>query len=1069
MRKAIEFFVKYPIWANTLTAAALIFGLLAAFVNIKKSFFPEIDPGIINIQVAMPGASPDEMEEGITLKIEDALKGIEGIDEVTSTSAENFANITVLAEKNTDFDKLLTDVKNAVDGINSFPANAERPVVFKSKSVSQVMFFALTGDVDLKTLKEYAENIEDELLNSGIVSQIAITGYPNLEISIEVPEEKLLRYGMTFSQVAAAVRNNNRDISAGSIKGKEEEILIRSRAKTKDVAVLGEIILRANPDGSKVYLRDIANIKMQFADVPNKLYLNGKRAVQFAISKLPEEDVEVISKYCRQYIEKFNASHDNVQLSITYDFLDLLMQRLNTLISNGVVGSILVFVCLGLFLSLGVSFWVAAGIPVAFAGMFFIAQFFGITINMISLFGMVLVVGILVDDGIVISENVFTHFEKGKSPMQAAIDGTIEVAPSVFTSVTTTMVVFLPLLQLESFEFMREMAIVVITCLGFSMIEVFFALPAHLASGGILQRHNKDNKIRRMLNKGIDYIRFNLYGRALTHVLKFRHLYVTTVIVFPLIVMGLVSGGFIVTTFFPTIPFDRFSVDIALKAGTPEEKIEPYLKMVSEKAWELNEELKKEYKDSVNFIGYLITSIGNTSDGLESGSHAGTISVFLQDMERRKNISSIDISNRLKAKIGSIPEAEKFYVSGVNRFGKPISISLLSKDIAQLEEAKKFLKSELEKIEGLRDVTDNVKLGRRELQIELMPKAYFLGMNHADITTQIRQGFFGEEIQRLQQGSDEIRVWVRYPEEDRLSMGQLEKMKIKTPDRKEYPLTEVARYDIGRGLEEIKHYNGAREVKVEAELKDPNASATDFMGKIEKEIIPLLKAKFPTINIEYGGQQKRTQESLASFKKTLPPLLFAIIFLIALTFRSFSQTFLIMTLIPLGVFCAFLGHGIEGKPVSILSVWGILALSGVIINDAVVLLDKFNQNLKEGMSFYDAVHDAGTSRFRAINLTSITTVAGLYPLILEKSFQAQFLIPMAISVAYGVFLGTFITLFIFPTMIYLVNDVRRFNKLVKLSIAGFWSGDYSAVKMPSREEVEPAIREQRRLEKEKFA
>ncbi|MCS6833822.1 MAG: efflux RND transporter permease subunit, partial [Flammeovirgaceae bacterium] len=306
----------------------------------------------------------------------------------------------------------------------------------------------------------------------------------------------------------------------------------------------------------------------------------------------------------------------------------------------------------------------------------------------------------------------------------------------------------------------------------------------------------------------------------------------------------------------------------------------------------------------------------------------------------------------------------------------------------------------------------------------------------------------------------------RYPEEDRLSLGQLEKMKVKTADRKEYPLSELARYEIGRGLEEIKHYNGAREVKVEAELKNPNASATDLMAKITAEVIPVLKERYPSISVQYGGQQKRSQESLASFRKVLPPLLFAIIFLIALTFRSFSQTFMVLSLIPLGVFCAFLGHGIEGKPVSILSIWGILALSGVIINDTVVLLDKFNQNLKEGYTFYEAVYQAGIARFRAIILTTLTTVAGLYPLILEKSFQAQFLIPMAISVAYGVFFGTFITLFIFPTMIYAVNDVRRMVKYVRLWIIGFWRGDPTIVKMPSREEVEPAVREIKRLQKE---
>ncbi|MDW7695692.1 efflux RND transporter permease subunit [Flammeovirgaceae bacterium SG7u.111] len=1065
MKKLIEYFVKYPIWANSIIAALVLFGSVAYFFQIRKSFFPEIDPGTLNVEVVMQGAAPEEMEEGITIKIEEAIKSIEGIDEVRSTSSENRVSVSILLFKDFDPNEVLAEVKNAVDRINSFPTAAERPIVFEVKPRSQAVILGLSGDVDLETLKRFAQDIEDDFLASGVISQVNLSGFPELELSVEVTESDLSRYGLTFDQVAAAVRNNNRDISAGSIKSSEEEILIRSRAKTKSADYLGDIVLRANDDGSNLYLRDVASVKEQFADVPNKLYINGKRAVSFQVNKLAEEDIEEIATYVSKYVDEFNEKHSSMQLIIGFDFFDILTQRLNLLLGNGGVGLLLVLVSLGLFLSLRLSLWVAWGIPASFFGMFIIGAAIGITVNMISLFGMILVIGILVDDGIVIAENIYSHFEKGKTAYHAAIDGTMEVLPSVFTSVMTTIVAFIPLLILEGFEFLQEMAIVVIASLAVSLVEAFLVLPAHLASEKVLVRREESNAIRSALNKAINFMKFKVYGKALTHIMSVRYLYAAVPIAFIMIVLGLVNGGMIKTTFFPSIPFDQFQVEIAFTAGTREDKVEERLREFDTKAWELNKELKKEFDDPDDYISYTYMNTGNTSDGTESGSHAGNLRVILTGMDDRQHISSFDIAKRLQQKIGSIPEAEKFYVSGRNRWGKPVSISLFSKNTEELANAKEDLKSALRDFAELKDVADNAKLGRRELQIELTPRAYFLGLSHADITKQIRQGFFGEEVQRLQKGTDELRVWVRYPEKDRYSLGQLEQMKVKLAsnnENNEYPLTELAKYDIGRGLVDIKHFNGSREVLVEAELEDQDASVPELLKKVDEEIIPILKAKYPGLDVEYGGQQKRSTKSINSFTRVIGPLVFTILLLLTLTFRSLPQASMVLMMIPLGVFCAIMGHGIEAKPVSMLSMWGILALSGVIINDAVVFLAKFNSLLQEGVPVKEAAYEAGLSRFRAIVLTSMTTVAGLYPLILEKSFQAQFLIPMAISVAYGVLFGTMFILLIFPVLIVVINDVRRVLVWTGRGIRGFWINDYSRVVYPSREEVEPSVREMKR-------
>ncbi len=1070
MRSIIEFFVKYPIWANSILFLILIFGTLG-FLDIPMSFFPELAPREITVRVSYPGASPEEMEEGITTKIEEALKGITGIEEVTSVSTENTASIEIETRQEYDIDEVLMEVKNAVDGINSYPENAEKPVVFKERSSgsSRAAFLTLRGNVDMRTLKEKAELIEDDLLNSGIVSQVNIFGYPNLEISIEVPEENLSRYGLTFTQVANAVRSNNRDISGGSIKTAEEEIRIRANAKENAPEEIGRIILRANTDGSNLLLRDIGTIKMQFADTPNKVYSNGQRSVSFNIEKLPEEDLQDISAYLNEYIDEFNSQNQNFELFASFDFNTILQQRVSLLVSNGGIGLILVLVCLGLFLSLRLSLWVALGIPISFLGMFIVGNMAGITINMLSLFGMILVVGILVDDGIVIAENIYTHAEKGKSPIKAAIDGTVEVMPAVFTSVITTIIAFIPLMLLDNDGFTNEMSIVVIACLAFSLVEAFFVLPSHLSSGKALLKGGgkvKKDRIRGGLDKGIKFLRDNIYGTALKWIIRWRWISFVIPFFILLVVLGMFQGGVIKSTFFPSVPFDNFNVSLALKPGTREDITERYLQEFQAKVWEVNEDIKKRRGNDESLIETVTLSVGSTGNrgaSADRGSHTGNLQIDFIDMEDVEDISSFEVANMVREKIGNVPEAEKFAVGGQNRFGTPFSLALLSKDMERLNAAEEEIKAELENLPSLKDITQNTATGQRELQFKLKPQAYFLGFSQADITQQIRQGFFGEEAQRLMIGDDEVRVWVRYPENDRLTISQLESMKIKDATGNEYPLLELADYTIERGVININHFNGKREIRIEADLVDPYEPVPPIIEKVRNEILPPILEKYPGVTYSFEGQQRRTQRTASSFMRIFPVAFIMMILTIALSFRSLYQAILILLLIPLGLVCAAIGHWIHAQPISILSVYGMIALSGVIINDAVVMLDKYNRNLQEGMLVEEAAFDAGVSRFRAILLTSITTVAGLYPLILEKSFQAQFLIPMAISVAYGVMFGTLMILLFFPTFILVFNDIKLYLKWAFMNGKKYLDPETEIYK-PSHEEVEPALMERKRLQ-----
>ncbi|CAN5216897.1 efflux RND transporter permease subunit [soil metagenome] len=808
MKKIITHFVNFPLLANLIILVLVIGGLMGGN-SLKKSMFPETSPTLISVQVTMPGASPEEMEEGVATKVEQAIKGITGIKEVISTSSENTSSINITIFPRYDIDEVLTEVKNSVDRINSFPVNAEKPVVYKQKNIGPAAILTLSGEVDLFTLKKYAQQMELDFLNSGLISQINISGYPELEISVEVPEENLSRYNLTFDEIINAIRLNNRDIAAGSIKSTDEEILIRSRAKNVDPEYIGNITLRANDEGGKTRIRDVANVKMQFADIPFKVNHNGKQAIILNVNKIPEEDLQQISTYLRNYQEEFNAENDHVQIQLVFDFMDMLQGRLDLLTNSGFIGILLILVLLGLFLSLRLSFWVAAGIPISFLGMAIAASFAGITINMMSLFGMILVVGILVDDGIVIAENIYSHFERGKKPVDAAIDGTLEVLPAVFTSVLTTMVAFMPLLFLQgSFEFLKEMAFVVIACLAFSLVEAFLVLPSHISSESVLTNRKREsllNRFRGMMEKGINFLKYKLYGSVLKRIITWKYIAFSFVVLFFMLTIGLIQGGLIKSTFFPPIVFDQIDLGIAFKPGTSETIVEPYLVEFEKKIMEVNEDLKREFNDSSDFITSTLRLVGTIpGNNAERGSHTGGVITLMKNLEGAP-VSSFDITSRIKQKIGEVPEADKLTIGGTSRFGKPVSISLLGNDIPQLEGAKLLLKQRLNEMSSLKEINDNNAAGRREVLLKLKPQAYFLGLDHDYITNQIRQGFFGGEAQKLQSGTDEIRVWVRYPKEDRINLSQLEKVKIKTLGGASYPLSELVEYDISRGPTNIYH------------------------------------------------------------------------------------------------------------------------------------------------------------------------------------------------------------------------------------------------------------------------
>ncbi len=1035
MKKIINYFIRYHVAVNVIIIAFLLFGILGV-KSLKSSFFPLTESHLVQIAVSYPGASPMEIEEGVILKIEDNLKGLVGVERVTSVSRENSGNISVEVEEDLDINFMLLEVKNAVDRVPSYPTGMEPLVVSKQEPQRSTINFALTSEnTTLLELKKIGRQIENDLRAIPGISQINVSGYPEEEIEIAVDENKLLAYGLSFFQVGQAVAKSNIIVTGGRVKTNAEEFLIRANNKFYYGEELANIEVLALADGTKIRLKDVAEVKDRFSETPNRSYLEDELLINIRVSSTNSEDVISSAAAVRDYIEKFN-NDQNSKLVTLSDSSVILTERTKLLIENILQGMFLVLLFLSLFLNSRLAFWVAFGLPVSFLGMFIFAPLLGVTINVLSTFGMIIVIGILVDDGIVIAENIYQQYEKGKSPYKAAIDGVLEVIPPVVSAIITTILAFALFLFLDGRigEFFGEVSIVVMLTLSISLIEALVILPAHLAHSKALVKKKKDPKtlvakifaklreINKMGDLFMKWMRDNLYSPFLTFSLKNRFLVISLFISLFILTIGSFGGGIIRTSFFPQLASDRVSIDLIMPNGTNERITDSIINYIEGKSKIVNEEFTKKYLNGTGEKLFV-----NTVKTLGNGSSKANLIINLLPGEKRPDIiRSSMVSSRIAELVGPLVGVESVvYGSGSNFGGKPVSVSLLSNNINELKKAKKELKDALTSNALLKDIEDNDPVGIKEITLKLKENAYSLGLDLQYVMSRVRAGFFGVQAQRFQRGQDEIRVWVRYKKEDRSSITQLEDMKIDLPDGGLVALKEIASYNIKRGDVLINHLDGRREIQVSADIKNSEeTSGTDVMNDIRINIMPKIQAKYPSVSASFEGQNREAFKLINSLSSAGIPILILIYMTIAFTFRSFSQPVLLFLLVPVSLVGVAWGHWIHGFPVNILSLLGVIALIGIMVNDGLVLIGKFNNNLKQGISFKEALIDAGRSRFRAIFLTSATTVAGLTPLILEKSRQAQFLKPMAISVSYGIAFATILTLVLLPIFISLNNQIK---------------------------------------------
>ena len=985
-----------------------------------------------------PGASPEEIEQGIILKIENSLRGVSGIKKISSTSRENSGRVTVEVISGFNSDIVLQDVRNAVDAINSFPAGMEPVNVSKWEFRSDAIGFMISGNVDLKILKNKARLIEDELRQIPGISKLIISGFPSEEIEISFRESDLRAYNISFTEAVNAIKRANIDLTGGTIRGQDEELFIRTKQKQFYANDLKDIIIKTSNNGAIVRLSNVANVQDKWSEDPNRVYVNGEPAVLIKVQYTANEDVKQIAESVRDYIEIFNKQNHVIKATIVNDESIGVKTMERILLNNGALGFIFVIIFLTIFLNQRLAFWVAISIPLSFMGMFFLASAYNLTLNRISLFGMILVVGILVDDGIVIGENIYQHHEKGKKPIRAAIDGTMEVIPAVFSSVLTTVIAFSSMLLIQGMfgQMFREMAFVVIATLTISLLEGAFILPAHIAHSKAMDAGRKISSFEKYIKNLTSKFRDNYYAPALRWVINNKFFTLSIVTSLFIITISAMNGGVIRMGSGGFQNVNYANVNVEMPPGTPENLTMSILDRIDSKAKIVGEIFSKnEDKPVVTSIVKSITS-----------SSTGSVVVNLINTKERSFISS-DFSNALRKEVGTIPEALRINYVEQSHFGKPVSVSLLSNNLDDLNGALVDLKYELEELSDLKNVIDDNQVGMREVKVVLKDKAFLLGLNLQDVMNQIRSGFFGAEVQRINRGLDEVRIWVRYEKEDRATIGNLENMRIRTAGGLSIPLNEIAILSFERNLTSINHLNGQREVTIEADVIDKSVNISDIKNEIVITILPKIQSQYPSIQYYFGGRQERMNELLGSIKVILPTILILLFAVIALTFRSFLQAFLIIALVPLGFIGLGWGHAIHGQAIDMPSYFGMLALLGIMVNDSIVLINTLNRNLRNGIKFMDAVTNAGISRFRPIVLTSLTTMAGLFPLILANDPDAQFVIPMAISVAYGVLIGTLLTLLVLPVILVIVNSIKcRIEK-------------YKTGVMPSREAVERAVQE----------
>ncbi len=1031
---------------NTLVVAILIVGAMS-FAGMRREVFPEFELEIILVSVPYPGATPEEVEEGICQKVEEACRSVSGIKKLTSVAQEGVGFcVFELDSGMKNVQKVLSEIRSEVERIPSLPELAEDPkveqVTLRNPAIKVgVLAPRVAGGVSESELRDVAELVRDDLLALPAVSAANLQGARDYEIDIEISERMLRKYGLSLRNVADIVRRENLELPGGTIRGESGEILLRGKNKKYVGDEIATLPLVTLPDGLVLTVGDLGTVRDDFADITATNQINGRQGMVVSIDRSSGEDLLAMTEAVNAYVAKVSLPQGYQIVTWADQSIDV-RDRLEMLVNTGTQGLLIVFVILSLFLNLKIAFWVALGIPFCMLGagglMFLTDQ----TLNMLSMFAFLMAIGIVVDDAIVVSDNIERHRRLGKKLVTAAVDGTAEVAPSVVSSVTTTVITFLPLCFVSGVmgKFIAVMPFAFITALIMSLGESLLVLPGHLSHekglvftvlGWLLFPFRVFLPVLTWLQKGCDrglqWVVQTCYRPLLDLALANRLSTMAVAVSVLMIAVALVRSGVTPFSLFPKIDANRLLAKVTFPDGTPSTVTDEATRRIEQAAFQTGQKLSNSSDSIVRLVHRSVGQVAARGevgpDARVSGSHVGAVAIELVDGESRDVTSEQFISDwRLAA--GSFPGVESlvYGTENIGPGGKAVEFKLLSRSdpesIRQLEEAVERCKEWLVQYPGVIDIDDDSRPGKWEYQIRVKPEAEAMGVSLADLAGTVRASYYGEEVMRLQRGRHEVKLMVRYPQEERRSVATLNDVRVTSPDGVKRPLDELAEIEIRRGYSEINRLSQKRSITVVADIDVAKSSLTSgqITGDMEKRLMPDLLAEYPLVSVRWEGEQEQTQESLRSLGVGFIVALFAMFVLLTMEFKSYFQPLLIIAIIPFGCAGAVFGHALLGMPLTLFSMFGLVALAGVVVNDSIVLIDFINHRIRAGMPLFDSLREAGRLRFRPVFLTSVTTIGGLFPLMTETSFQAQFLVPMATSLVFGLAATTLIVLVLVPVM-----------------------------------------------------
>ena len=1018
----IEWFARNSVAANLLMCFILVAGALSLKDRMPLEVFPSFELDVVTVNVVQPGTMPEDIEQGISIRIEEAVHDLEGIDKLVSESRENSATVSVFVESGYDPRSLLSDVKSRVDAISTFPADIEQPVIELALARREVITVVVHGEHSERELREYAERVRDDLIRIEDINHVELSGVRNYEIAIEVSQDRLREYGLSLADVGRAVASSSLDVSAGNVRTVGGDVLIHSRGQAYRRDDFERIVVKADQAGSIVYLNDIAEIHDGFEEDPRLTRYDSRRAALIEVYRVGDQSAIEIADKVKDYILS-QQQHLPAGLHLDYwdDNSSIVRNRLGTLSKNAWQGGVIILLLLALFLRPMVAFWVFVGVPMSVLGAFIVLPMLGITLNLISLFGFILVLGILVDDAIVTGENIYRRMRMGETGLDAAIRGTQEVAVPVTFGVLTTIVAFAPMAFLEGGRAILFLQIpaVVIPVLLFSLIESRLVLPAHMKHIRLTtpSAGNLPGRLQFAISEGFERAVLSGYQPVLDFCLRYRYSFLALFAGLLLVIMALLAGGWMDFKFFPRVPSETVRLTMTMPAGTPIEVTDRHVRHVTDAATRLQRRHTDPDTGHSVIVGILST--------IEQES--GRVHFELVPPERRSlNIGSTELLKEWRNLIGEIPGVERMsFRAEIAHAGDPIDVQMSGTDLNLLEELADRVRDHLVGYPGVYDVADNLSDGKQSLRVELTEAGHAMGLTRAAVAMQVREAFYGYEVQRIQRGRDDIRLKVRHPLDERRSVADLLDMYIRTPSAGEVPLSHVATLQPDTAPSAIRRIDRYRTVNVTADVDKAAVNTTILQQDLRRFMAELLSA-YPGVSYSLEGEFGEQQESLLSLSYSIIIVLLIVYSLLAIPLKSYVQPVIVMSAIPFGAIGAIGGHWLLGMDLSMLSLLGLMALMGVVVNDSLVMVDFINRHTgKAGMQLHDAVRQAAAARFRPVMLTSLTTFAGLMPLLLERSTQAQFLIPMAVSLGFGIIFATLITLVLVPINYLVLDDIKR--------------------------------------------